>query len=56
MSKKINVVLAYYTLYCFQYSLQSVSELLFNFAYFYWYLKKDDGRVMLDTRTQTTIY
>ena len=26
------------------------------FAYFYWYLKKDDARVMLDTRTETTIY
>ena len=26
------------------------------FAYFYWYLKKDDARVMLDTHTETTIY
>ena len=26
------------------------------FAYFYWYLKKDDARVMFDTRTETKIY
>ena len=26
------------------------------FVYSYWYLKKDDTRVMLDTRTETTIY
>ena len=26
------------------------------FAYFYWYLKKDDARVMLDTRTEIAIY
>ena len=26
------------------------------FAYFYWYIKKDDARVMLDTHTETTIY
>ena len=26
------------------------------FAYFYWYLKKDDACVMLDTRTETMIY
>ena len=26
------------------------------FGYFYWYLKKDDARVMLDIRTETTIY
>ena len=26
------------------------------FAYFYWYLKKDDAHAMLDTRTETTIY
>ena len=25
-------------------------------TYFYWYLKKYDGRVILDTRTETTIY
>ena len=26
------------------------------FTYFYWYLSKYDARVMLDTRTKTTIY
>ena len=26
------------------------------FANFYWYLKKDDARFMLDTRAETTIY
>ena len=26
------------------------------FAYFYWYVKKDDAHVMLDARTETTIY
>ena len=26
------------------------------FAYFYWYLKKDDARVRFDNRTETTIY
>ena len=26
------------------------------FACFYWYLKKDDARFILDTRTETTIY
>ena len=26
------------------------------FAYFYWYLKKYDARVMLDTHAETTIY
>ena len=26
------------------------------FAYFYWYLKKYDARVILDTGTETTIY
>ena len=26
------------------------------FAYFYWYLRKDDARVMLDTHTETTNY
>ena len=26
------------------------------FAYFYWYLKRDDAYVMLDTSTETTIY
>ena len=26
------------------------------FAYFYWYIKKDDAHVMLDTRSETTIY
>ena len=25
-------------------------------AYFYWYLKKDDACVILDTRAETTIY
>ena len=27
-----------------------------HFAYFYWYIKKDDVGVMLDTRTEITIY
>ena len=31
-------------------------EIAIYFAYFYWYLKKDDARAMLDTRTETTIY
>ena len=26
------------------------------FSYFYWYIKKDDARVMLDIHTETTIY
>ena len=26
------------------------------FVYFHWYLKKDDACVMLDTRTEITIY
>ena len=26
------------------------------FVYSHWYLKNDDARVMLDTRTETTIY
>ena len=26
------------------------------FVYSHWYLKNDDTRVMLDTRTETTIY
>ena len=26
------------------------------FVYSYWYLKNDDARVMLDTRTEKTIY
>ena len=26
------------------------------FVYFHWYLKNDDTRVMLDTRTEATIY
>ena len=26
------------------------------FVYFYWYLKKHDARVILDTHTETTIY
>ena len=31
-------------------------EIATYFAYVYWYLKKDDARVMFDTRTETTIY
>ena len=31
-------------------------RIVIYFAYFYWYLKKDDAGVMLDTRTETTIY
>ena len=56
MKININVVLAQCTLCYFRKFFTIILGIGTYFAYFYWYLKKDDVHAMLDTRTETTIY
>ena len=50
----INAVLEHCTLYCIVLTINV--GIGTYFVYSHWYLRNDDARVMLGTRTETTIY